>query len=286
MTISILTGAAQQTPPPPPAKQAAPKPKPANASEVEEMQKFLAIGKPPDPAAIERGKQKFIATCGFCHGANANGGETGPDLIRSTLVLHDDSGNRIGPVILHGRPDKGMPAFPSTTPAQISDIAAFLKSRYQLAANRASYQIRDIVTGDAKAGEAYFNGTAGCSGCHSPTGDLAGVASRLTPEQLQADFLYPLSLERPKNSPAAIRARETVVVTLASGKQFSGVLNRLDDFGVSLTDSSGVLHTFPLGEDNGTKVEVHDPLAEHAELLKKYSNVDMHNILAYLETLK
>lgn len=280
-TFFTTLGVAQQA-----AQKPAPKPKPAAQSEVEEMQKFLAIGKPPDPAAVARGKQKFIATCGFCHGTNANGGETGPDLIRSTLVLHDNNGDMIGPVILHGRPGKGMPAFPSTTPAEISDIAAFLKSRYQLAANRASYQIRDINTGNAQEGEAYFNGAGGCSGCHSPTGDLAGIASRLTPEKLEADFLYPGSLERPKNSPVALKARETVDVTLASGKKYSGVLNSLDDFSVTLTDSSGVKHTFPLGDDNATTVEVHDPLAEHVALLKKYTNADMHNVLAYLETLK
>ena len=250
------------------------------------MQKFLAIGKAPDPAAVARGKQKFIATCGFCHGTNANGGETGPDLIRSTLVLHDNNGDMIGPVILHGRAGKGMPAFPATTPAEISDIAAFLKSRYQLAANRASYQIRDINTGNAQEGEAYFNGPGGCSGCHSPTGDLAGIATRLTPEKLEADFLYPGSLERPKNSPVALKSQETVDVTLASGKKYSGVLNQLDDFSVTLTDSAGVKHTFPLGGDNATTVDVHDPLAEHVALLKKYTNADMRNVLAYLETLK
>src|SRR5450432_1426130 len=98
--LSIGAVIAQQKP--------TPKPTPQNPSQVERMQEFLAIGKPPDPAAVERGKQKFIATCGFCHGANANGGETGPDLIRSTLVLHDDNGNQIGPVILQGRKEKGM----------------------------------------------------------------------------------------------------------------------------------------------------------------------------------
>ena len=38
--------------------------------------------------------------------------------------------------------------------------------------------------------------------------------------------------------------------------------------------------------EHNIKVEVQDPLAEHVELLKKYTNADMHNILAYLETLK
>jgi len=261
---------------------AIPKPDP---QEVEELQKFLAIGKPPDPAAVERGKAKFIATCSFCHGTNAHGGQGGPDLIRSTLVLHDNNGDNIGPVILHGRPDKGMPAFASMTPAQISDIAAFLKSRYQLAANRGSYQILNLVTGDAKAGEAYFNGEGGCTACHSPTGDLAHIGTRLTPDRLQEAFLYPRPRKATEPKEYA-RARETAVVTLPSGKSYAGVLNQLDDFSVTVTDNTGVKHSFPLSEDAGPKVEVHDPLAAHLELLKKYSNADMHNLLAYLETLK
>jgi cytochrome c oxidase cbb3-type subunit III len=246
------------------------------SDQVEATRKFLGIGLPPDPAAVARGKQNFVATCGFCHGAKANGGEGGPDLIRSVLVLHDENGDQIGPVIHAGRPGKGMPSFASMTAAQISDIAAFLKSSYQGAANRASYQIQNLVTGDAKAGEVYFN--ASCKSCHSPTGDLAGIAARHTSEELQAAFLYPRRAQK--------RARETVTVTLPSGQTFSGVLDRLDDFTVALTDASGAHHSWPLGDETGTKVDVQDPLSGHLKLLRQYTNSDMHNILSYLVTLK
>jgi mono/diheme cytochrome c family protein len=121
----------------------------------EEMRKFLAIGAAPDPEAVKRGQTLFVSTCGFCHGTNANGGETGPDLVRSVLVLHDQgTGKEIGPVIHNGRPGKGMPSFSNLSDAQIKDIAAFLLSRSQAAANRGGYQIQNIVTGDAKQGEA------------------------------------------------------------------------------------------------------------------------------------
>ena len=273
-----------------PVKNGAPIPQgtggPGGTSQVERMQKFLAIGAPPDPAAVERGKNLFVATCGFCHGANAKGGESGPDLIRSVLVLHDENGNQIGPVIHNGRPGKGMPAFPSITEAQISDIAAFLKSRYQAAANRASYEIQNIVTGDAKAGEAYFNGPGKCNTCHSPTGDLAGIAKRLEPDALQSRFLYPRphgNREAATVSPAAL---PKVTVTPPNGPAVSGTLEHLDDFNVALRDSSGTYRSWSLEPDSNIKVEVQDPLAEHVALLKKYTNADMHNILAYLETLK
>jgi cytochrome c oxidase cbb3-type subunit III len=34
------------------------------------------------------------------------------------------------------------------------------------------------------------------------------------------------------------------------------------------------------------KVMIKDPLAAHRELLQKYTDADMHNLLAYLVTLK
>lgn len=259
---------------------------PGGTNRVDRMREFLAIGAAPDPAAVERGKNLFIGTCGFCHGANAKGGESGPDLIRSVLVLHDENGNQIGPVIHNGRPGKGMPAFASMTQAQISDIAAFLKSKYQAAANRASYQIQNIVTGDAKAGEAYFNGPGKCNTCHSPTGDLAGIAKRLEPDALQSRFLYPRPRGRGEAANIPANAFPKVTVTPLNGPAVSGTLEHLDDFNVALRDPSGAYRSWSLGSDSNIKVEVQDPMAEHVELLKKYTNADMHNILAYLETLK
>ncbi|MFL6446975.1 MAG: c-type cytochrome [Bryobacteraceae bacterium] len=282
----------QPAPPTPPAQKPGP-PVPAGTggpggtTEAERMQKFLAIGEAPDPAAVSRGKNLFVATCGFCHGANATGGESGPNLVRSVLVLHDNKGDQIGPVIRNGRAAKGMPAFPSLTPAQITDIAEFLKSRYQAAANRGSYQIQNIITGDAKAGETFFNGEGKCNTCHSVTGDLAGIAKRYEPDALQSKFLYPAARRRGEGGAdtQSKRAVPTATVTLASGQTFTGELEHLDDFNVSITDDKGGYHSWSL--DNGNvKVSVQDPLAAHLELLKKFTNPEMHNVLAYLETLK
>lgn len=266
-----------------PAKKAAP---PA-ASPRHAAGDFLAIGASPDPAAVERGKKIFVSTCAFCHGTNANGGEGGPDLVRSVLVLHDNNGSNIGPVILHGRAGKGMPAFPSMTQAQILDIAAFLKSRYQAAANRMNYKILNIVTGNAAAGKAFFDGPGKCSTCHSATGDLAHIASKYEPVALQARFLYPQShSRRAPVAPQDQTAPSKVTVTLPSGSTVAGTLDHIDDFNVSLIDSSGDYHSYPLEGKDAVTAKVDDPLATHAELLTKYTNADMHNVLAYLETLK
>ncbi|HEY6392676.1 MAG TPA: c-type cytochrome [Bryobacteraceae bacterium] len=246
---------------------------------------FLISRSVPDPAAVQRGRKTFVAACGFCHGSNANGGEGGPDLIRSVLALDDEGGDQIGPVILKGRPDKGMPGFPMTG-EQIKDIAAFLRARQQAAIDRGSYVIQNIVTGDAKRGEAYFNGAGRCSTCHSPTGDLAGVAKKYEPVALQSRFLYPQIRTFPgRGGNAAPRKNPTLVtVTLSSGQKFSGALESLDDFNVALREPSGDYHSFE--RNAGMKVDVRDPLAAHEELLQKYTDADMHDILAYLVTLK
>jgi cytochrome c oxidase cbb3-type subunit 3 len=232
----------------------------------------------PDSAAVERGQKIFVSNCGFCHGTTAQGGDTGPDLVRSPLALDDERGDKIGPVIEQGRPTKGMPAF--HLPAdQIQDIAAFLRSRQQAAIDRNAYAILNVVTGDRQKGREYFNGAGRCNTCHSPTGDLAGIAKKYDAVTLQSRFLYP----RPRSGdPQPVRSQ--VTVTLGSGQSFSGSLEYLDDFSVALRDGSGEYHSF--SRDAHLKVEVHDPLAAHAELLKKYSDADMHNLLAYLVTLK
>ncbi len=245
---------------------------------------FLISRDVPDPAAVERGKTNFVAKCGFCHGSNANGGESGPDLIRSVLALDDEGGDKIGPVIRTGRTDKGMPAFPMSDD-QIKDIASFLRSRQQAAIDRGAYTIQNIVTGDAKKGQAYFNGAGRCNTCHSPTGDLAGLAAKYDPVALQSRFLYPgARRQRRGEGPPQRTPVSPVTVTLASGQTVSGTLEYLDDFDVALRDASGNYRSFSRGA--GVKVDVRDPLAAHEELLKKYTDEEMHNLVAYLVTLK
>jgi cytochrome c oxidase cbb3-type subunit 3 len=235
----------------------------------------------PDPAAVERGQKIFVGNCGFCHGATAQGGDSGPDLVRSALALDDEGGDKIAPVIEQGRANKGMPAF--HLPAdQIQDIAAFLRSRQQAAIDRNAYSILNIVTGDRQKGREYFNGAGRCNTCHSPTGDLAGIAQKYDAVTLQSRLLYPRA--RPGSRDPQPAAPSQVTVRLASGQSYYGTLEYLDDFDVALRDASGDYHSF--SRDARLKVEVQDPLSAHAELLKKYTDADMHNLLAYLVTLK
>jgi cytochrome c oxidase cbb3-type subunit 3 len=227
------------------------------------------------PEAVERGRTQFAQSCAFCHGPNATGGTHGPSLIRSSVVRHDENGNLIGEVIRDGRPGQGMPPVP-LSPTQIADIVVFLQSRIAVAdirsANRPVQGSSDkLITGKAVAGKVFFEGAGGCTACHSPTGDLKGIASKYPLADLQARMLYPQ------------RKRQIATVTEASGKKYSGDLQLLTNFDVAIQDAGGWYHSWPV---EAVKVEVADPLAAHRALLTKYTDADMHNMLAYLVTLK
>jgi cytochrome c oxidase cbb3-type subunit III len=230
-----------------------------------------------DPAAVDRGAKLYASNCAGCHGAAARGGVLAPDLLRSVLVLDDEKGILIAPVLRDGRPDQGMPK-PNLTEPQIADVVAWLHLQTYAAGHRTTYAFHDVLTGDAKKGEAYFVAT--CGRCHSATGDLKGIGSRYDPFALQARWLQPRG-GRGGGRGAPI----TVTVTLASGQKVSGTLDRVDDFSVSLNDSSGEYHSFTR-DGAAPAVEVHDPLKPHVDLLSKYTDADIHNVTAYLVTLK
>src|SRR5579864_4531503 len=143
---------------------------------------------------IQAGELRFTSQCGFCHGRDAAGGETGPDLTRSELVAEDVRGDKIRPLLRKGRLDRGMPAF-DLSDADVSAIVAFLhdqKTKFEaLGGGRRTVDPADLATGDVVAGRRYFNGAGGCSGCHSATGDLAGIATRYQGLALLQRMLYP-----------------------------------------------------------------------------------------------
>jgi mono/diheme cytochrome c family protein len=238
---------------------------------------------PVDRAAAERGQATFTANCGFCHGANAKGGEGGPDLIRSVVVLDDEGGKEIGEIVKAGRQDQGMPKF-SLTDAQISDIAAFLHQRVNDAAFRQTYQLQDILVGDAKAGEAYFNGAGGCAKCHSISGDFQRLGAKYDTAALQDRIVMPRAGRTPNNEQP--RLATTATVTVAPGKSYTGTLVRMTDFDVTIRDDSKNVRTFTRVSDTNPKIERHEPLEGHIDMLPKWKDSDLHNVTAYLVTLK
>jgi mono/diheme cytochrome c family protein len=246
-------------------------------------------GKPgADGASVERGRQLLAAQCGFCHGDNARGGSSGPDLTRSELVQSDENGKQLGAFLRVGRPERGMPKF-ELNDQQYTDLSAFLQGEIYAASHRGAYKILDILVGDPKAGETFFNGAGGCRTCHSASGDLKGVAAKFKdPTALQQRMLLPRAAApgaapMPAHRlPNALRA----TVTTASGEAVAGTLVRLTDFEVTIFDpGSGQMRSW-LRKDGVPRVAVVDPLQAHMDLLLKWTDRDMHNMTAYLSTLK
>jgi len=171
-----------------------------------------------------------------------------------------------------------MPAV-RLAPDQISDVVAFLHAIVSIADSigdegpARNYSLKLLLTGNAERGKAFFNGKGRCTECHSPARDLKGLATRFPPIELQARFLYP----------ETERKRPRATVTLASGEQQSGELAHLDSFSVALIDRDGWYHSWPLTQ---AKVKVEDRLEAHRRLLGEYSSGDVHDVFAYLETMK
>jgi cytochrome c oxidase cbb3-type subunit III len=227
-----------------------------------------------DSAAADRGKQIYLQFCVNCHGNLAKGTEQGPDLIRSVVILQDREGGKLGPALMK-LPDHKR----DLTKRQAADLSQFLKQRVEeTVKNRNAVKPPNVLTGDAQAGRAYF--AAKCSACHSLSGDLAGIARRYDPVTLQQRVLFPRSGGR--GAPAPKRAQ--VTVTSASGQPVSGTLERIDDFNVSIRDASGEYRSFRRSAE--VKIEIQDPYAAHNRMLDEYTDADIHNVVAYLETLK
>ncbi len=232
---------------------------------------------------LDRGRAAYGVNCNFCHGSDARGGEGGPNLLRSELVLNDKRGELIGKIVANGQGE--MPAI-KLSDAAIGDIAdyihAFKVGGYDITRNPPP----SILVGDAKAGEQAFART--CGSCHSVTGDLKGIGSKITDAKvLQNGWLMPGGGGgRGRGGPSPFNVPPvTVTVTPVGGKAITGRLVRIDDFIVTLTDESGAQKT--LRRDGEVpKVVINDPLKAHKELLPKYSDADIHNITSYLVTIK
>ena len=267
-TVLAQAPAAQpQAPPPAPGQSPASLPPPKTVTQ----QTYPA-------EQVQAGEGRFTSQCGFCHGRDAAGGETGPDLTRSALVAQDTRGDKIGPLLKAGRPDRGMPSFDLTT-AEVGALVAFIhaqKTKFEtLGGGRRAVDVTDLATGKADAGRRYFNRKGSCAGCHSPTGDLAGIASRYRGLQLLQRMLYPSGQPAP--------APPKVTFTLPEGRTVIAPLAIQDEFTISVLDPAGARQTYAR---SAVKFKINDPMSAHFDQLGKYTDKDMHDVYAYLETLK
>jgi cytochrome c oxidase cbb3-type subunit 3 len=294
-TVVHVTGQApqqseQQPPPsehggPPPPDAPPPPPNPFSQGRFPAHQRPTA-----SPEMLERGRGLYVGSCAACHGVDARGGQLGgPNLLRSALVLNDQEGELIIPVVQNGRPGTTMVPIKMSEP-DIKAIAAYLHSLQALGSNQGGpppgeEMELDILVGDASAGASYFE--ARCSSCHSASGDLQGLATRVPePKALQNLWVSGGRAQgRGRGGPPSERGVMTATVALPAGEQVTGRLVRIDDFLVTLGLDDGSTRTFRRDGDVPT-VEIHDPLEGHVELLAVLTNEDMHNVTAYLATLR
>jgi cytochrome c oxidase cbb3-type subunit 3 len=266
--VAFLPSVAAQngTPTPVPAR-ARPQQTVGSQGPLPEHAKFTA-------AQSDAGGALFLQNCAFCHGKDAGGGESGPDLTRSKLVSSDKDGEAIGPVIRNGRPEKGMPHF-SLSDAEILNLVAFVHSQQDKAMSqtgvRKGVEESDLTTGNAEAGKQYFEGKGGCVSCHSATGDLKGIASKYSGLRLEMQMLYPRD------------AKAKVTVKTHTGETLTGTLEYQDEFTIGMKDSFGTYHSWPVG---AITYKVDEPAEAHVTAMSKYTDDDVHNVLAYIQTLK
>ncbi len=239
------------------------------------IREFLGLGPAPDAAAAKLGEPLYKQNCGTCHGETGRGSQ-GPNLVRSTSVLHDEKGETIGPIVKSGRPQGGMPPFPALSDTDIYDISQYLHLQVEQAANRGLYgqiygSLKNQISGDASKGQAFFQ--ANCASCHSATGDLAKIGAKFPDATtIQSRFLWPASTG-PRHA----------TVTTPTGQSISGTVLKSDDFNISLRTASGEFEEWPTER---VKVAFEDKLAGHRALLPKYTDANIHDITAYLSTLK
>lgn len=239
---------------------------------AEATREFLGLGPEPDRAAAARGAPLFSRNCAFCHGAEARGA-TAPSLITSDVVLGDDHGEHLAPFLKKGRPEKGMPAFATVSDDQLRDIAEYLHLQVEDVANRGTYRLLNIVVGNAARGKAWVGSQ--CMSCHTEE-TFAHIASRFrSPEQLQRGWIWPS-----RSSASAV----TAAVKMPDGSVVAGRVAQVSDFRITLVDSEGRAHA--IERKPAVEVQMHDPLAAHQAMIMTLTNEEMHDVTAYLETLR
>jgi len=241
------------------------------------------------PEVLERGKGIFSVNCAACHGADLRGGARGgPNLLRSAVAMSDQHGEAILPIVRGARQDRGMPAFnlPDTDVAAVAEyIHGVLAQSVGAQGAPSSSEVPElrVIVGNPHAGRNDF--AAKCAGCHSITKDLKGIGAKYPePRTLQNSWVAGSDASSRSRS-GCESAQPTVVVTLANGDKLSGLLLQDNDFIVTLVKEDGTRRSITRNAEV-VSVEIHDPNEAHRKLALSLDDRTMHDITAYLATLK
>jgi hypothetical protein len=142
-------------------------------------------------------------------------------------------------------------------------------------ANRGAYRVLNILVGDLAKGQDYV--AAHCMSCHT-AGTFAHLGSKFrSPEQLQRYWIWPA---RSASDAVAV----TATVKTPEGVTLTGRVTQVSDFRITLVDREGKTHS--IARESGVEAQINDPLAVHQKMIMTLKNDDMHNVTAYLYSLK
>lgn len=270
-----------------------------------------------DAAAADAGRSLWAANCITCHGTNARGSDTAPNLVRSELANYDRSAQRagmvLGPFLKKGHPTQSGKPSASFTDDEVFQLANFIRQKINETMRGSPTYIvlpENLLTGDAKAGEAFFKGPGGCTTCHNgTTRNLDGIATRINnPQTLQGRVLYPTpagaaggargggggggrgapAVAAPAAPPAGPQAPSPwaikVTLTPPTGPAMTGALVSQDLFFLTYSDPSGILHT--VRKVPGMKITTENPMQWHVDFANRITDKQMHDLTAYLWSLK
>lgn len=247
---------------------------------------FPAAQRPPgNPELIARGRDLYGVSCRLCHGADLRGGDMGGvSLVRSELVLNDQKGELMMEIIQKGRSRPGMPPMPAIGMSEENVVAVAEYIHSVLASGRGGGPAvpLNLLVGDAGAGQAYFK--ANCSSCHSSTGDLAGIGGRI-PDIMVLQNTWVAGMRIAGGREAPVPKASTVTVTVPKGTPISGELVRMDDFIVIMRMPDGTERSFRR-EGDLPEIYVKNPREPHIKLWTTLQDKDMHDVTAYLASLK
>jgi cytochrome c oxidase cbb3-type subunit 3 len=245
------------------------------------------------PEVIARGKAVYGVNCAACHGGDLRGGDQGgPSLLRSLTALSDQHGELISPIIHGSRQDKGMPALNLSDSDSVA-VAEYIHSVLAQVGRQARppgspdpTAINPLV-GNATAGAAYFQ--RACASCHSATGDMKGIASKFEDvRELQNAWVTGGGGAGGPGGGGGRRGGSKplpAVVTLANGQKLQGTLIHKDDFLITMVLADGTRRSFTRNGDTPA-VETNDPEEAHKKMAMTLTDKDMHDVTAYLATLK
>ena len=241
---------------------------------------------PEDPAVVKRGKTLFEVNCRGCHGPDLRGGDMGgPNLLRSPVALTDQHGELIVPIIHGSRQKMGMPAI-NINDTDAEAVAAYVRSvigsiEGQGKPPSEGHEDPSILVGNVAEGKSYFD--TKCASCHSAGGDMKAFVDRVKDQKRMQSTWVEGGRESEEINPKRTSSAE---VTLASGEQFSGLVVQIDEFLITLKLADGTDRSFDRISVSNPKVVIHDPMEKHHQMLLEYTDKDIHDVTAYLETLK